>query len=181
AIPIDGGEHVVRVTAPGRVPFTETLTIGKESDAQTVAIPVLTTPVPAVTPPRPAASEPVTTVFTAPRLRWGGIALAGAGVIALGAAGYVLSTAIEARDASNADCWVDGCDKVGVHQRSVAVSRGNLATLLGVGGVVLVGAGATSFYVGRRLTAPDREARISMRVMLEAAPGVLGTGIQGQF
>jgi hypothetical protein len=99
----------------------------------------------------------------------------------LGTGAYVLSTALEAKEASNADCWVDGCDKTGMHQRSVAVSRGNLATLLGVGGVVLVGAGATAFYLGRRSKAPEREAGISVHVVLNAAPGALATGVQGRF
>ena len=181
AIPVDGGEHVVRATAPGRVPFTKTLVIAKESDARTVEIPLLAPPVLVVTSPSPAPVAPGPTLLTPRRLRWGGVALAGAGVIALGAAAYLLSTALEAKDASNADCWVDGCDKAGMDQRSVAVSRGNLATLLGVGGVVLLGAGAASFYFGRRSRARDREAELFMHVVLDAAPGALATGIQGRF
>jgi hypothetical protein len=180
AVPIDGGEHVVRATAPGRAPFTETLVIAKESDARTVEIPLLAAPVIVVTPSPPAPEAPGSPLLTAPHLRWGGIALAGAGVIAMGAAGYVLSTALAAKVASNADCFVDGCGQEGLHQRSVAVSRGNLATLLGVGGVVLAGAGATSFYLGRR-SKTDREGGISMHVVLDAAPGALATGIQGRF
>ena len=44
---------------------------------------------------------------------------------------------------------MDGCDPTGLQSRSDAVSRGNLATILGVGGAVLVGAGATLYHFGR--------------------------------
>jgi hypothetical protein len=182
AIPIDGGEHILRATAPGRDPFATTIVIGKESDTRTVEIPVLAIAVVAVAPSGPATPEPSRTAWFSPaRLRWGGIAVAGAGVLVWGAAGYALSTAIKARDASNTDCWTDGCDSVGLQQRGVAVSRGNLATLLGVGGAVLVGAGATMFYFGHRSTASHPEAQISMQVVVDAAPGALATGIQGRF
>ena len=93
----------------------------------------------------------------------------------------MLSTALKANNASNMDCFTDGCDGAGLQQRSVAVSRGNLATLLGVGGLVLVGAGATWLFLGHRSTASHREAQISLRFMLNAAPGALATGLQGRF
>jgi hypothetical protein len=179
AIPIDGGEHVVRATALGRDPFMAKVVIGRESDACTVEIPVLATPVVVVTSSHAVTAEPVRTVVTPARLRWSGIAVAAAGAVALGAAGYALSTAIKARDDANPHCWTDGCDAVGLQRRSDAVSRGNLATLLGVGGVVLVGGGATLFYLGRR--SANREARVSSRFVLGAGPGAVTAGIQGGF
>jgi hypothetical protein len=182
AIPVDGGEHTVRATAQRRQPFSARIVIGQESDSRTVEIPVLAMPVaivetafPNATPPLPAEAPP------AGRVRWGGVAMVAAGIVTLGVAGYVLSTALKANDASNVDCYVDGCDATGLQQRSVAVSRGNLATLFGVGGLVLVGAGATWLYVGHRSTASRREAQISMRFVLNAAPGALATGIHGGF
>jgi hypothetical protein len=187
-IPVDGGEHVVRATALGREPFTVTIVMGKESDAQTVTIPVLATPVVVVTPPRvsrPASPSPSpardTAADTAAHLRWGGIATAGVGVVLLGTAGYALATALGAKSASSPDCFTDGCNDAGLQKRNDAVSRGNLATVLGIGGVVLVGAGATLYYFGRRAIAPRREARISTRFVLGAAPGAVVTGIEGGF
>jgi hypothetical protein len=185
AIPVDGGEHVIRATALGREPFTMTIVIAKESDARTIEIPVLATPVVVVTPlrdsaPPPAAATPMTAA-TAARLRWGGIATAGAGVVLLGAAAYALATALSAKDASGTHCFTDGCDPTGIDSRNDAVSRGNLATLLGVSGVVLVATGATLYYIGRRSGAPTREARMSARFVLGAAPGAVVTGIEGGF
>jgi len=182
AVPVDGGEHVVHATARGREPFSTRIVIGQESDSRTVEIPVLATPVVVVetaalaaTPPLPGEAPP------ARRLRWGAVALAGAGVVALGAAGYVLSTGLKANDASNVDCYVDGCNPTGERQRNIAVSRGNWATLLGAGGLLLIGAGATLFYFEHRSKASPREAQISMQFVLDAAPGALATGIAGRF
>ena len=185
AIPVDGGEHVVRATALGREPFTTTIVIGKESDARTIEIPVLATPVVVVTSPRvsaaAAAPETPMTAATAARLRWGGIGTAGVGVALLGAAGYALATALSAKDASASHCFPDGCDPMGIQSRSDAVSRGNLATILGVSGAVLVAAGATLYYVGRRAAAPGREAGISARFALGAAPDTVMAGLAGAF
>lgn len=184
-IPVDGGEHVVRATATGREPFVAVIVLGKESDARTVEISVLAAPAPAVTPPGVSAPAAITTpqpaVFTPARLRLAGIAAAGVGVVLLGAAGYALAKALSAKDASNADCFADGCNDTGLQRRNEAVSRGNLATILGVSGAVLVGAGATLFFAGRRASASQREGRITARLALGAAPGSVVTGIAGDF
>ena len=184
AIPVDGGEHVVRATALGREPFTTTIAIGKESDARTVEIPVLATPVVVVTPPRvsaPAAAPTPKSTVTPDHLRWAGLGTAGVGVVLLGTAGYALATALSAKDASNADCYVDGCGSTGLQKRNDAVSRGNLATILGVGGAVLVGAGATLYYLGRRSSARTPETGIAARVRIDIAPDTVMTGIGGRF
>ncbi len=183
AIPVDGGEHVVRATALGRVPFTTRVVIGKDSDARTIEVPVLATPVVVVSPLRVAAFDTATppTASTARRLRWGGLAAAGAGAALLGSAGYALAMALSAKDAASPHCFTDGCDPMGIQSRKDAVSRGNLATILGIGGAVLVATGATLFYIGRRSGAPPREARVSARFVLGAAPGAVVTGIAGAF
>jgi hypothetical protein len=92
-----------------------------------------------------------------------------------------LATALSAKDASNASCFPDGCNDLGLQKRGDAVSRGNLATFLGVGGAVLLAAGATSFYFGRRSNATAREAPLSAQFTLGLAPGGLAAGIAGGF
>ena len=191
AIPVDGGVHVVRATALGRDPFTTTIVMGKEGDEQTVEIPVLATPVVVVTPPRvpppSVGAAPTLPTFTPARLRWMGIGTAGVGVVLLGTAGYALASALSAKSASNSNCFVDGCNATGIQQRSDAVSRGNLATLLGVSGAVLVGAGATLLYLAHRSSttasatarARQREAQVPTRFMLGAAPGAVVAGVGG--
>jgi hypothetical protein len=187
AIPVDGGAHVVRASALGREPFTTTIVIGTEADDQTVEIPVLATPVVVVAPAR-VASPAVTPVPTVPwatpaRLRWAGIGAASVGVVLFGTAGYALTKALNAKKASNSNCFVDGCNDTGIRDRSEAVSRGNLATLLGVSGAVLVGAGATLLYLahrsGRTTRVQQREAQVPTQFMLGAAPGAVVAGIGG--
>jgi len=185
-IPIDGGEHVVRATALGKEPFSTTVAVGKESDAQTVEIPVLATPMVVVPPARVSSPEippaPAAPVITPTRLRTAGIAAAGVGVALLGAAGYALATAISAKNASNGPpphCFPDGCDDFGTEKRNLAASRGNLATVLGISGAVLVGAGTVSFFLGRRTSAPQQQAQT--RFMVASAPGACFGGVQGEF
>jgi hypothetical protein len=190
AIPIDGGEHVVRATAPGRQPFTATLVIGRELDQQTIEVPILaTSPLPMTLPPlaapaaSPAAAMPPPLVeaetFTPERLRWLGIGSVALGVVAWAAGGYALATALDAKDAAAAHCWVDGCDDVGLHKHSEAVSRGNAATGLGITGAILVGTGVTLFYFGQRSSSPPGAARIPTRFVVSATPDAVMTVIAG--
>lgn len=190
AMPVDGGEHVVRATAPGKAAFTAKVVIGKQGDAQTIEIPVLATPVVVVTPPSfsssavaaPAiAPAEVPSPLTARRLRWAAIGTAGAGVVMLGTAGYMLATALSAKNASNRDCMADVCGNVALQNRTDAVSRGNLATILGIGGAVLVGTGATLFYLGHRSSASEHESAVRTGFLFGAAPGLVMTGIGGRF
>lgn len=189
AIPVDGGAHVVRATALGREPFTTTIVMGKEADHQTVEIPVLATPVVVVAPTPRAVSSPALAAsdsppseptFTPARLRWAGIGTAGVGAILLGTAGYALATAMSAKNSSNSECFADGCTPVGLQRRSDAVSRGNLATLLGVSGAILVGTGATLWYLGHRSGMP-RGAQGTTQFMLGAAEGTVVAGIRGDW
>ncbi len=184
-IPVDGGEHVVRATAPGREPYSTTVAIEPEADAQTVAIPVLAISAVVVEPPRveaPAApTPPPTPVITPERLRWAGIGSAGAGVVLLGTAGWALASALNLHEESNPFCDGDMCDDPGLKKRNEAVSRGNLATILGISGAVLVGAGVTLYYFGRRASVPKREARADVHFMLGATPRAALAGIEGRF
>jgi tetratricopeptide (TPR) repeat protein len=192
AIPIDGGEHVVRATAPGRQPFTLSIVIGRELDQQTIEVPILAAlPEPMRLPPvaAPAASPPLplpvplveAETFTPARLRWLGIGSAALGIVAWAGSGYALATALSAKHAAAADCYVDGCGARGMRKRSDAVSRGNLATLLGIGGAMLVGTGVTLFYFGQRSGSRPLDAPGSTRVLLGAAPGAVLTSIAGSL
>lgn len=198
AIPIDGGEHVVRATALGRDPFVTTIVIGPEGDRQTVEIPVLATPVVVVTPPRvPASASTFTGVVATPaaatasgtastpsapsHLRELGIGAAVVGVLALGASGYALATALKSMRDSNADCTGDECGIAGRQARSNAVTRGDWATILSASGLVLVGGGATLFYLGRRSRASHAAPKVAFGLVFNAAPGAVVTGFKGGF
>lgn len=66
AMPVDGGDHVVRATAPGRQPFTTTIALPSEGGTATVEIPALAlAPAPQPAPPPPVAATPAL-LLTAP-------------------------------------------------------------------------------------------------------------------
>src|SRR4051794_36184249 len=68
AMPVDGGEHVVRATAPNRQSFTTTIVIGNEADVQSVEIPVLAAaPVAVAAPSVASSSSPSPALVEAPR------------------------------------------------------------------------------------------------------------------
>jgi hypothetical protein len=180
AIPVDGGEHVIRASAPGREPFETKVVIAKEAESKTVEIPVLATPVVVVSEQKvtlpPAAPPPLS-----PRLRPIGLATAGAGVVALGVAGVALGAALSAKSDSNPYCTGDICSDAGLAKRSDAVSRGNLATILTIAGVALVGTGATLFYWERSRRLGTHESVSSVRLQLGASPSEAVAGIEGGF
>jgi hypothetical protein len=184
-IPVDGGEHLVRATAPGREPFTGKVAVGNESDARTIEIPALAIAV-VVTPPAAVAPEqpPSPPWVTPKRMRWTGIGAAGLGVLSLAAGGWALASALDLKEQSDPYCTGNFCDEPGLQKREEAEWRGNLATILGVSGAVLVGAGVALYYFGRRTDAPERKTATTTataRFVFGAAPGAAMTGIQGSF
>lgn len=58
-IPIDPGEHVIEASAPGRHPFSQTLTISAAGETRTITVPLLEAaePPPPLPPPTAAASS----------------------------------------------------------------------------------------------------------------------------
>ena len=155
AIPVDGGEHVIRATALGREPFATTVVIGKESDARTVEIPVLATPVVVVIRQGLGGGRRCRDADDGGHRRAPPLGRDGHGRRRRRAA---RGRRIRAGDGAQREgrLRIRTAFQMAVTPRasraaSDAVSRGNLATILGVGGAVLVAAGATLFYsdVGR--------------------------------
>lgn len=161
AMPIDGGEHVLRVSAPGYEAWETRLTVKNEGEAASVKIPELraqsesgprasSAPAEAGQKP-PNATEP-TQGASAPwkGLEWAGVVSASAGLVALGVGGYFLGSAVSKNSAADSYCnEANSCRQPGYDDRNTAYQRGNLATAFGIGGGVLVGLGATLFIVGR--------------------------------
>ena len=97
AIPIDGAEHAIRATAPGRAPLIITAHLGGEARATTVEITPLAL-LPVSPPEAPPARAPVPTSATPPAVasaptergfqRTLGWAVGAAGVAQLAVAGY---------------------------------------------------------------------------------------------
>ncbi len=190
-IPVDGGEHQVRATAPGRVSFSVSVVIAAELDVRTIEVPLLAVAVTAPEPLAPAAAvatrpapdrgltEQDGTTFTTQGLL--GISSAALGVVAWAAGGYSLATALDAKQESASDCDAEGCGPVGMEKRSEAVTRGKWATALGLGGAVLVGAGVTLFYFGERASTPSQQSEGAPRLLIGGGPSTLAASVKGSW
>jgi hypothetical protein len=183
--PLDPGEHTVGATAPGKEPWSVTVSIGKELDSQTVTVPTFASaPEPVVAPAStPADSAPAKagSFFNGSPLQIGGIITAGVGVIGLGASLVFGLRAASLNDDSNADghCTAaTGCDAYGYETRSDAASAADTATILLLAGAGLTATGATLFIVGS--SKPSAEsARVEAAPIV--APGLAAMSFRGQF
>lgn len=165
AVPVDGGAHLIEATATGKQPWQKTVQIKPEADSAVVTLSALAD-APVVSAPN--GSEAEAPLRSAPRswgaLEWAGVSSAGAGVVALGIGGYFLSSALGKKSDSTQDCSGDVCGTRGYAARSSAVSKGNTATIFGVVGGALVGAGAVMFVVGRTRGQHVESARLELGV-----------------
>ncbi|HET7540337.1 MAG TPA: hypothetical protein VFK05_10720 [Polyangiaceae bacterium] len=170
SVPIDGGEHSLRVRAAGKTAWEKRVTVKDEGDAVTVQVPTLKADVSRAEPgpPASAAASHVASTPSEPEqkakrpwgtLEWAGVGTASAGVVALGVGGYFLASALSKNSASKDSCTGDTCVQPGYDQRMSAYEKGNLATVFGIGGAALVGVGASLFIVGRTRSKEDTSAR----------------------
>jgi serine/threonine-protein kinase len=156
AMPVDGGEHIVRASAPGKMPFTTTFVVGAESDARTVDVPPLAaaplTPPVASIASAPAVSllAPTSVPATVDHAR-GGIrrrriawVVGAAGLIQWGAAGYFGLQAFREHAESNSGCPNDQCTSSGVDLNIQSGQAADKSTVLALTGLVTL---ATSVYL----------------------------------
>jgi serine/threonine-protein kinase len=155
AMPVDGGEHIVRATAPGKAPFSTTLVIGTESDSRTVEVPpfvaLAVPPAAAILSATPAApvliapAAPNTNVVrgsaTRRRVGW---TIGAAGLAQLGAAGYFGLQAFRKHADSNSACPYDQCTMTGVDLNNQAGRAADISTVLSITGFATV---ATAVYL----------------------------------
>jgi len=204
--PVDPGEHLVRATAPNKVPFSSTIGVASTPPAvTTVRIPSLApvppsarpvmalqaTPVAAPpssehsTEPRAAlpVSAPVTEGYRSSAQRvwgWSAIGLGAAGV-ATGTALTVL--ALDKKSQSESRCPRDPCDAEAVSLSHDAVRFADFATVgFGVGlaalatGVLLLVTDGS----GRKLAAAQRTWEVYPQART-GARGEAGIGLRGLF
>lgn len=186
AVPFDPGGHEVAASAEGRKPWSRSLNLGAEADAQIVEIPVLepepVAPTPAPPPANAPSSKPTPPpepfpASTPPRQlpgadssgppRWLGYATLGLGVAGLGVGTYFGVRSLSEKGASDRywdgrNCTQQSC----VDDWDDAKTSADISTVaLGVG-VAAVGAGV--FLV---LNARDKEQPVSaVSVSLQANP-----------
>jgi len=182
AVPIDGGSHVVDVSAPGRTPQRLTIAIKPEQEQARLAIPAL-----ALAPNAPAPGAAAATTadsggffsnFTT--LQWAGVATAGAGVVSLGVGAGFLVAALGKKSDSESDCHDNLCGEAGLADRHDAVKHGNTATVFALAGGVLAATGVTLVVVGKKKTEePPAAAALSFGVRPRPSGGLVS--LEGAF
>jgi hypothetical protein len=172
-VPMDGGEHLVEVSAPGKLTWRGKVQVKPEAEAAVLTVPPLASAPAGATSPS-ADGKPAGHFGT---LEWTGIGLAGAGVVGLGVGGYFLSSALGKKSDSSNDCEGNVCGAEGSAARRSAVSNGKAATVFGIAGGVLAVGGATLFVVGRVRARPGESAPPSAG-QLAFSVGPAGAGAQ---
>ncbi len=167
ALPVDPGERVIRVVAPGKVPWEKTVTIGENADQQTIVIPILEAvpPPPDETPPPPP--PPADEWQTPAALVAGGV-----GVVALGVGTFFGVRALSLGSESADHCPNNVCDAQGYEAYDDGRTSATIANI-GIGvGVVGVVAGIVLF-----VTADDTPAQAEgLRVDVTATRASLSFG-----
>jgi len=176
-VPVDRGEHVVLVRAPGKRPWKTVLPIPTDGLSKSVLIRFLAAEGEPETPPEITQSEaspqpgprpigPISDLgLPAPPPKRGTPPLAIAALVSagVGAAGVGVSLALGAaaigkRNDSNADghCVGNHCDSAGAALREDGRTLGNAATAMFVVGAVGLGAGAALWLYSRSAKQPGR-------------------------
>ncbi len=162
ALPVDPDSYTITASQPGKKKWEKTIVAKGEGFTAAVVIPVLepaTGTPPVIPPPEPITPlpepdpEPPDRTNESPR-SWQtplGISLQGLGAAALGA-GIIVGVLAKSK-ADDADCDEEGiCSPDGLDQRDAAVTQGNVATGLFIGGAVFAAAGLVVW-----LTAPSSD------------------------
>ena len=135
ALPLDPGEHLIEVSAPGRVPFTRRVSLTAGATL-TLEIPTL-----APTPSPVAHQEPVRSHHRVARWMGGaGAVLAGTSIVL----GIDAKLRYDAATRDHCDAHI-ACDDVGLDAIRGARLRGNIATVTGIAGAGAI-AGAVVLY-----------------------------------
>lgn len=145
AVPVDPGDHVVEVTAPGKIAWKGTAHVAGAAASVTLEVPALADA--PVTPP-PAAGgreKPIEASSGLGGRRIAALALGGAGLVAAGVGAVFGVMALGKKNDASPYCGADGnandCYPPGATLRHDAATYGNVSTALIAGGGALVAGG----------------------------------------
>ncbi len=181
ALPVDPGEHVLEVSAPGKTTWSGKVQVASNGSAARFAVPALDDVAVAVAPTAAPAIAPASTDAAPAKgqsQRTMGLVAAGVGVAALGVGGiFGLMSMGKGSDADDpARCDSNNqCDADGIELRKDARSLGNLSTVFVIVGAALGAGGAALFF-----TAPKDAPRAAFApVVLPGGGG--GFSVNGSF
>jgi hypothetical protein len=125
------------------------------------AAPIATTPPTVATPPPPA--PPPSNATADNPMRWVGLAIVGAGVVAVGVGGGLALGAKSQYDSVAGQCSAQGCTQAGYDTRNDARSRADVATVVMVVGAAVAAGGAVLWLL-----------EPSQRTSIGIGPGTVG-------
>jgi hypothetical protein len=142
---------------------------------------------PASSPPAPPPPAPQPPVVGDPTQQAGfpyrtvGYVVGGAGIVGVGVSlGFGLKAkGLDNDSKADGHCDATGCDDIGTRRRNDAIHAGNVATVVGVAGGVLLAGGAALVFV----LAPKQGEPSAARVQLSPAvgPGSAGLVVSGSL
>lgn len=183
AVATDGGSHSFEASAPGRVPWTTTVSLFAEGDQKSLILPVLD-PV----APRQAPSSPPPAPVVDARERRSKVTLErlSLGLAAASVVGFAIGTGFALRansenNASNAPghCIGNTCDPDGTRDRNQALSAARVATWSFVAGGALAAASIT-LYIHASSTS-TRVGVAPSKLQASVTPGAPGLQLSGSF
>lgn len=189
----NGGSHAFEATAPGRLPWTSTVTLQNERDNKTLVLPILDAqPGPTAGAarfgesggPPLLAERDAKAERQATTLKRASLAFAAGSLVGIGLGTAFAFSAQSKNDASNANghCDARGCDARGIQLRLEALSAARDSTWSFIAGGALAACSITLYITGSSVStsssstgAPRRATRIEGTMSL-GAPSVTVTG-----
>jgi hypothetical protein len=168
AIPVDPGSHTVEVSAPGKKPWSTTITIAEGPRQESVAIPLLEdAPLP---PPAPLTAPPVD---PKPEPQLGTQKIAGWALLGVGSAGLitggVLALLARGNDSdADAECRPDRpglCNPAGVELGESAQTKATWAGISAGVGLAALGAGVTLLLTAPSASESAESVAVSARLL----------------
>lgn len=186
AVPVDGGEHRVEVSAPRKAGWQSVVVVKQESDAVRAKVPPLadvaddtpgSTPA-AAAAPSPEHDAPVTEPGSGMRLA--GLITAGVGVVTLGVGSYLALDAKSDYEAAAEHCANGTCPPNPYQETEDARSQGTFATVLFAVGGAAIGTGAALWLLAPSAE-PDRAADGAPLRLTHVGLGPRGVLLRGSF
>jgi hypothetical protein len=177
---VDPGDHVIEASAPGKLPWRQSISLGPKGDNKSISIPALdaappapaaaSAPAPptlaaAATGPAPGPTDTAPPPDTAAVARNGPSAFSwvalGVGVAATGVGTYFGVRAVSLKRDADSACPNNACSVDGAHKNDDAIRSSNLATAgFGVG-IVGIGVGVILLATtsgGSHVASPNPES-----------------------
>lgn len=173
ALPVDPGQHEIRVSAPGRVTETRTVTL---EEGKTVTVEIALKEAPKASPAAAEGGVPTWVWVTG-----------GAGLALTGASVYFLIDDLAAIDALRENCPTQGgvttCAPGYDYESDNARKNRSLALFLGLGGAgaVALGAAVVGLVTAPSSPAPASQTGLRVRASPWVGPSGGGAAISGVF